>query len=84
MYTNRIHDFVVNLHVMYTYLCHIMQVKEHFENSGYTAHGEPVDVLVTSDEEIVTVTVQSVTTGWNVQVRDLFNAHVIAVYSCVI
>ena len=54
-----------------------MQVKEHFENSGYTADGEPVDVQVTSDEETIITTVQSVTTGWNVQVRDLFNAHVI-------
>ena len=42
-------------------------VKEHFENSGYTVHGEPVDVQVTSDEETILVTVQSVTTGWSVE-----------------
>ena len=50
-------------------LCtHVIQVKEHFENSGYTAHGEPVDVQVTSDdEETITVTMQSDTTGWSVE-----------------
>ena len=46
---------------------HVMQVKEHFENSGYKADGEPVDVRVTSDEETITVTVQSDTTGWSVE-----------------
>ena len=49
------------------YTCHVIQVKKHFENSGYTVHGEPVDVQVTSDEETITVTVQSVTTGWSVE-----------------
>ena len=44
------------------------QVKEHFENRGYTAHGKPVDVQVTSDEETIPVTVQSdTTTGWSVE-----------------
>ena len=47
--------------------CHAIQVKKHFENSGYTAHGEPVDVQVTSDEETIPVTVQSITTGWSVE-----------------
>ena len=46
---------------------YIIQVKKHFENSGYTAHGEPVDVQVTLDVEIITVTIQSVTTGWSVE-----------------
>ena len=45
--------------------CHVIQVKEHFENSGYTTHGEPVDVQVTSDKETITATVQSITTGWS-------------------
>ena len=49
------------------YTCHVIQVKEHFENSGYTAHGEPVDVQITSDEETITATIQSVTTGWSVE-----------------
>ena len=47
------------------YTCHVLQVKEHFENSGYTAHGEPVDVQVTSDKETITAAVQSATTGWH-------------------
>ena len=50
------------------HVIHVIQVKEHFENSGYTAHGEPVDVQVTSDgEETIPVTIQSVTTGWSVE-----------------
>ena len=49
------------------YTCHVIQVKKHFENSGYTANGEPVDAQVTSDEETVTVTIQSVTLGWCVE-----------------
>ena len=53
--------------MVYIYTCHVIQVKEHFENSVYTAHGEPVDVQLTSDEETITVTVQSVTTGWSVE-----------------
>ena len=47
------------------YTCHVIQVKEHFENSGYTAHGKPVDVQVTSDEETITATVQSISIGWS-------------------
>ena len=46
--------------------CHVLQIKEHFENSEYIAHGEPVDVQVTSDEETIPVTVQNVT-GWSVE-----------------
>ena len=48
---------------------YVIQVKEYFENSGYTAHGEPVDVQVTSDvEEAIKLTVKSDvdTTGWSV------------------
>ena len=49
------------------YTCHVIQVKEHFESSGYTAHGKPVDVQVTSDEETITVTVQSDIASWSVK-----------------
>ena len=59
------YSIVIQIWCIYT--CHVLQVKEHFENSGYTADGKPVDVQVTSDEETITVTVQSVTTGWSVE-----------------
>ena len=56
------------LRYLYYMSCvHVIQVKKHFENSGYTADGEPVDVQVTSDEETIPVTVQNVTTGWSVE-----------------
>ena len=50
---------------MYLYMS--IQVKKHFENNGYTTDCEPVDVQVTSDEETITVSIQSVTTGWSVK-----------------
>ena len=53
--------------------CHVLQVKKHFENSGYTAHGEPVDVQVTSDEETIPVAVQSDTTGWSVEQLQVYS-----------
>ena len=47
---------------------YIIQVKEYFEDSGYAAHGEPIDVQVTlDDEEAIKLTVKSdITTGWSV------------------
>ena len=54
---------------------HVIQVKEHFENSGYTSDGEPADVQVTSDEEAITVTVQSVTTGWSEERLQVYLLH---------
>ena len=54
------------------YTCHVIQVKEHFENTGYTADGEPVDVQVASDEETITVTMQSVTTGWHAKQQQVY------------
>ena len=63
----------LNDDVVYLY---ISQVKEHFERSGYTAHGEPVDVQVASDEKTITVTMQSVniTTGWRVEQLQVYSA----------
>ena len=40
-------------------------VKEQY--SGYTIHGEPVDVRVTADNKAIPVTVQSDTVGWSVE-----------------
>ena len=56
-------------YLYYISCIHIIQVKEHFENSGYTAYGKPVDVQVTSDEETIPVTVECVNknTGWSVE-----------------
>ena len=47
---------------------YVIQVKEYFEDSGYAAHGEPIDVQVTlDDEEAIKLTVKSdITTGWSV------------------
>ena len=33
-------------YLYYMSCIHVIQVKEHIENSGYTVHGEPVDVQV--------------------------------------
>ena len=57
---------------------HVIQVKEHFENSGYTSDGVPVDVQVTSDE-IIPVTVQSVTTGWSVEQLKVYSYYILTV-----
>ena len=46
---------------------YVIQVKERFENTGYTSDDKPVDIQVLSDEEIVTATVQDTSAGWNVQ-----------------
>ena len=59
---------------------HVIQVKEHFENSGYTAHGEPVDVQVTSDDE--TSAVQNVTTGWRIE--KLHQVYIAITFDCII
>ena len=45
---------------------YVLQVKEHFENTGYTSDDKPVDIQVL-DEEIVTTTVQDITAGWSVE-----------------
>ena len=46
---------------------YVLQVKEHFEKTGYISDDKPVDIQVLSDEENVTTTVQDVTAGWNVE-----------------
>ena len=46
---------------------YVLQVKEHFEKTGYTSDDKPVDIQVISDEKNVTTTVQDITAGWSVE-----------------
>ena len=44
---------------------YVLQVKNYFENTGYTSNAIPVEIQVLSNNETVTITVQDITAGWS-------------------
>ena len=56
---------------------YVLQVKEHFEKTGYTSDDKLVEIQVLSDDEKVTTTLQDITVGWRVKTVQVLCIYVV-------